>query len=68
MSKATKRKHVTREVVEDEIELTEDQVIVKVRVCHFGLPVRALCVDFDFGSVMCDAYALVNCGYRILTN
>lgn len=30
MSKATKRKHVTREVIEDEVQPTGDQVIVKV--------------------------------------
>ena len=32
MSKATKRKHVTREVVEDFVEVEGTQRIVKVRV------------------------------------
>lgn len=30
MSKATKRKHVRREAVEDEVKPTRDQIIVKV--------------------------------------
>ena len=32
MSKATKRKYVRREAIEDEVKPTEDQMIVKVRV------------------------------------
>lgn len=32
MSKATKRKHVTREVVEDDVELIAGQIIVKVGI------------------------------------
>ncbi len=34
MSRATKRKHVTREVVEDEVELKPDQKIVKVSAAN----------------------------------
>ena len=36
MSKATKRKHVTREVVEDYVEPEGDQKIVKVRTYRAG--------------------------------
>ena len=33
MSKATKRKHVTREVLEGDVELSDGQSIVRVSLC-----------------------------------
>ena len=35
MSRATKRKYVTKEVLEDFVELSDDQDIVKVCWCGF---------------------------------
>ena len=49
MSKATKRKHVTREVLDEFVTPEEKQIIVKVRVnfCDFNKKVHKSFVSND---------------------
>lgn len=46
MSKATKRKHVTKEVLDDYVLPTEDQTIVKVLLFTCGISSESIFVNF----------------------